>query len=230
MPQAKKPKKSAKRAAKKAIRKAAKRPAKKAVKTKAKEKADPLGESVDEALAKAYILTARDRAFIKEYTQNGGNGTQAAIAVGMGSNENSSHVMAVKLLRSVTIQAAIEHCFSVAGLSERDVVQGYLEGFRAFKVTWVEDPTDTVNGGYRALMTPDFAVRQKNHDMYFKLTGKYPPQRIAIESDMGDVLRFLFNREDEKPLAPKMIELTEGDDGFDVPDGGSNGVNSNDAK
>ncbi len=222
MPQAKKPKKSAKSAAKRP----AKRPARKAAKRKAMkvpEKTDPLGESVDEVLAKTYILTSRDRAFVKEYTQNGGNGTQAALAVGMGSNENSAHVMAIRLLRSVTIQESIEHCFSVAGLSERDVVQGYLEGFRAFKVTWVEDPTDTVNGGYRALMTPDFAVRQKNHDMYFKLTGKYPPQRIAIESDMGDVLRFLFNREDEKPLAPKMIELTEGDDGFDVPDGGNNG-------
>lgn len=206
MPQAKKPKKSAKSAMK--------RPARKAVKRAAKEMVEP---AVAEKEKTVRPLNSQERAFVKEYTQNGGNGTQAALAVGMGTTENSANVAAVRMLRNATIQRSIEYCFSVAGLSERDVVQGYLEGFRAFKVTWVEDPTDTVNGGYRALMTPDFAVRQKNHDMYFKLTGKYAPLRMAVENDMGDVLRFLFNREDEKPLSPKMIELTEGDNGFEVP-------------
>ena len=214
MPQAKKPKKSAKSAAK--------RPAKRPVRESAKKAAKPRRPPSQRAAG----LTFQDRLFVKEYTQNGGNGTLAIIAAGIATDENVAANAASRLLNNAKIRESIEHCFSVAGLSERDVVQGFLEGFRAFKVTWVEDPKDTINGGYRALMTPDFAVRQKNQDMYFKIVGKYAPLKMSVENDMGQVLQYLFNREDEKPLAPKMIELTEGDDGFDVPDGGSNGAPS----
>src|SRR5438128_12518176 len=113
----------------------------------------------------ARSLTPKQRRFVAEYVQNGGNGTRAALAAYDTADSRTASVMAVETLARPSVQAAVAELLDEAGLSDRKLAEihaHYLALYRS------DDPADK-------------ALGLKALDMAFRLNGPYRTLDTAAE-------------------------------------------------
>ncbi len=99
-------------------------------------------------------LTPRQRAFIKAWIDNGGNGSKAYTAAYGSKNPHSASVCASRLLDNAVIRDAIETELQENGQEIHSVVRGLAECLEA-----------TVGG------VPDYRTRLKSIEMTLRLMG-----------------------------------------------------------
>jgi len=133
-------------------------------------------------------LAPRQRAFVKEWLANGGNGTQAALKTYGCTTDNSAAVCAYRLLRNPKIQEVIRQALVASDLSLQDIVGVLAEGMDATKLA---KGTDTG--------VPDHSTRLRSADMALRLLGAYDTESVASppQSQQGvvdepiEVVRFM---------------------------------------
>lgn len=111
-------------------------------------------------------LTPRQRAFVKEWLANGGNGTQAALKAYGCTTDNSAAVHASRLLRNPKVQAEIAAGLAASELTSEKIVEMIAKvlkgGLNATKF----------DKAFGAEM-PDHSTRLKGVEMALKLLGVF---------------------------------------------------------
>jgi len=81
--------------------------------------------------------TLRERKFIEAYIDNGGNATEAFLAVNKDVNKNTAGVLGLRMLRKVKIK--IKDTLDQVGLTDVYLANKLKEGLEATKVIKVTD-------------------------------------------------------------------------------------------
>src|SRR5665648_1250744 len=101
--------------------------------------------------------TLRERKFIEAYIGNGGNATEAYLAISKKVNNNSAGVLGLKMLRNVKIE--LESILDQIGLNDVYLMRKLKEG----------------------LDTRNLSIRVRYLDMILKLKDIYPADRNKVE-------------------------------------------------
>jgi predicted transcriptional regulator len=153
----------------------------------------------------------RERKFIKAYVENGGNATEAYLAVNPKVKRDSARVLGARLLAKVNV--SVSELLDGLGVTDTYLGKILKEGLEASKVVSVvpippkpgkEGSPDLPEAGSKNVEfidIPDYNVRVKYLDMAYKLKGKYKeeekegeglklePLRVIIRSDGKDKKR-----------------------------------------
>lgn len=140
-------------------------------------------------------LRPKQRRFVEEYIENGGNATKAVIDAGYNTKNNlTARVIGSENLTKPNIQNAIK---SLADRIPDDLLERvHLEGLEATKRSGtggmkIGIGTDgKVNDiGHTEIDEPDYAVRHKYLDSAYKLKGAYAPDKsinLDIQANITD--------------------------------------------
>jgi len=79
----------------------------------------------------------RERIFIKAYLSNGGNATEAFLAINPKVNKNTAGVLGLRMLRNVKIP--INNLLDQAGLTDIYLAKKLYEGLNATKIIKVSN-------------------------------------------------------------------------------------------
>ena len=101
--------------------------------------------------------TLRERKFVKSYIENGGNATEAYLAISKKVNNNSAGVLGLKMLRNVKIE--VESILDQIGLNDVYLMSKLKEGLEA----------------------RNLSIRVRYLDMILKLKDIYPADRNKVE-------------------------------------------------
>ena len=102
-------------------------------------------------------LRQKQKAFIAEYVENGGNGVQAALKVYDTDDYNTANQIARDNLQKPTIMREIEKQMTDTGLTVKKAINAINDGYDAEKKG-----------------APDHNVRLRSADMTLKLADAYP--------------------------------------------------------
>lgn len=105
-------------------------------------------------------LTRKQQFFVKEYIDNNGNGTKAALAVYDTNDYNTAHAIAAENLQKPTIHDAIRRELEQKGVTLNEVLENVKDNMKAGK-------------GVKATATDSLRAA----DMLFKVMGAYPDHR-----------------------------------------------------
>jgi len=105
-------------------------------------------------------LKQKQKAFIAEYVENGGNGVQAALKVYDTEDYNTANQIAIDNLQKPTIMREIEKQMNDTGLTVKKALNAINDGYDAEKKG-----------------SPDHNVRLRSADMTLKLADAYPKNR-----------------------------------------------------
>ena len=101
--------------------------------------------------------TLRERKFIEAYINNGGNATEAFLALNKKASKDTAGVLGLRMLRKVKIE--VESILDQIGLNDVYLMRKLKEG----------------------LETRNLSVRVRYLDMLFKLKDIYPADRNKVE-------------------------------------------------
>lgn len=121
-------------------------------------------------------MTIKQKLFVKKYLENGGNGTQAALAVYDTDDSNVAAAISSENLRKPNIQQAIKQALEAEGLSPRSNIK-YLKEAIVSGLGQKATNSDTLRG----------------LDMLFKLQGAY--NQPIIEETYKMKLEKMSNKE-----------------------------------
>jgi len=136
--------------------------------------------------------TQKQRAWVKEYVANGGNGTKAALAVYDSGSRQNAYTISEYNLASVPVRRLIEEEMKRMGLTAADALRPIKEALEAKRVD--------KEGGETAL--PDHPTRLKAADMALNLMDAYPKkdedapkeshwhQHVHFEAQPVEITRF----------------------------------------
>ncbi|MEA3298072.1 MAG: terminase small subunit [Chloroflexota bacterium] len=101
--------------------------------------------------------TLREQKFIEAYINNGGNATEAFLAVNKKVNKDTAGVLGLRMLRNVKVE--VEKILNQIGLNDVYLANKLKEG----------------------LETRNLSIRVRYLDMIFKLKNIYPADRSKLE-------------------------------------------------
>ena len=120
-------------------------------------------------------LTPKQAKFIKEYVDNGGNGTKAAAKAYNVKNDRTATVIASENLTKPDIQRALLEAAERMGITEEQIIEPVALALKA------EDKDGK----------PDLEMRLKGHDRIVKLiNGKENGLQLNIENAKGIEITF----------------------------------------
>jgi len=108
-------------------------------------------------------LKQKQKAFIAEYVENGGNGVQAALKVYDTEDYNTANQIARDNLQKPTIMREIEKQMTDTGLTVKKALNAINDGYDAEKKG-----------------SPDHNVRLRSADMTLKLADAYPSRNKEV--------------------------------------------------
>jgi len=135
--------------------------------------------------------TLRERKFIKAYIENGGNATEAYIAINPECNEKSARELGCRLLTKVNI--SVTELMEMMGTTDAYLNQKLNEGLEATKVVSVipikpkeaqpnsPDLPNANSKNVEFIDVEDYPTRHKYLDMAYKLKDKYPTEKHKLE-------------------------------------------------
>jgi len=161
--------------------------------------------------------TLRERKFIDEYIGNGGNATEAYMAINPKYDGGNERVLACQFLTKLNI-TTIE-LMDMMGMTDAYLQEKLDQGLNATKTISViplkpkeaqDNDTDLPEANSRNLEfvdVDDFAVRHKYLDTAYKLKNKYP----AIKQDIEFIIPKVVHEVEfvQKGEPPEIIEETE---------------------
>lgn len=110
--------------------------------------------------------TVREKKFIKAYIENGGNATQAYLAINPNYKGNAADVLGSRMLGKVRISD--DEIMEELGITDNYIYEKLKEGTEATKVTAQGDEV------------VDYAVRHQYIDTLLKLRKKYPAEKRDV--------------------------------------------------
>ena len=143
-----------------------------------------------EADMKKLKRTLRERKFLKTYIENGGNATQAYLAICPKYEGNSARELGHRMLTKVDI--SVTELLEMMGATDAFLHQKLFEGLDATKVISVvpfpikknqENSTDLPDANSKNvdfIDVPDFNIRFRYLDMAYKLKDKYPSEKHDV--------------------------------------------------
>jgi len=121
--------------------------------------------------------TLRERKFIEAYISNGGNATEAYLAINNKANKNTAGVLGLRMLRKVNIE--VKTILNKVGLNDVYLVGKLKEG----------------------LESKNLSIRVRYLDMIFKLKGVYAISGVEEETKIivlgakeGEAKKKLINK------------------------------------
>ena len=101
--------------------------------------------------------TLRERKFIEKYISNGGNSTEAYLAINDKANKNAAGVLGLRMLRNVKVE--VDNILDQIGINDVYLMRKLKEG----------------------LETRNLSIRVRYLDMILKLKDIYPADRNKVE-------------------------------------------------
>ena len=153
--------------------------------------------------------TVTERKFIKAYIENGGNATQAYIAVNPNVKKESARELGYRMLTKVDI--TMNEIMELMGTTDAYLNEILNEGLKATKVVSVipikpkeaqpstGDLPDANSRNIEFVDVEDYPTRHKYLDTALKLKGKYPTEKKDIDLNVKGSLE--VNSELDKKLA-----------------------------
>ncbi|MBR0403098.1 terminase small subunit [Candidatus Saccharibacteria bacterium] len=105
-------------------------------------------------------LTIKERKFLTEYVDNGGNGTQAALKAYDTNSANDAAVIASKVIKKPSVAEALKMELARQGITIENVIAPVAKGLKAVR----EDGTD------------DYRTQLAAHDRAVKIMGLAEPK------------------------------------------------------
>ena len=159
--------------------------------------------------------TVTERKFIKAYIENGGNATQAYIAVNPNVKKESARELGYRMLTKVDI--SMNEIMEMMGTTDARLNEVLNEGLKATKVVSVipikpkdaqpstGDLPDATSKNIEFVDVEDYPTRHKYLETAYKLKNKYPTEKKNIDLNVQGSLE--INSELDKKLA--QLDLPE---------------------
>lgn len=112
--------------------------------------------------------TPKEKRFAKEYIRNGGNATQAALAVYDTTSYKSASRIGTENTEKLSL---VEYMDRIEGLRDQDLLARLSEGLFATRQVGATSMKTANEGTIDFVDVEDFAVRHKYLDLAFKLKG-----------------------------------------------------------
>lgn len=134
--------------------------------------------------------TIREKKFVKAYIENGGNATQAYLAINPDYEGKSAYELGSRMLRKVEITD--EEIMEEIGLTDAYIYERIKEGTLATKVVSVipikpkeaqennPELPDANSKNVEFIDVEDYPTRHKYIDMLLKLKNKYPAEKKDV--------------------------------------------------
>jgi len=151
--------------------------------------------------------TLRQHKFVNAYIKNGGNATEAYLAVNPKAKYDSARVLGYRMLAKVNI--SVVELLDRMGITDAYLNDKLNEGLKASKViSVVPIPPKKHKAGTGDLPpanaksvdfidVPDFNVRVKYLDMAYKLKGAYAPEKVEHSGKL-EPLKVIIEKEKKK--------------------------------
>ena len=159
--------------------------------------------------------TLRERKFIKSYIENGGNATQAYMALNPEYKGKNARKLGSTMWTNIDI--SFDDIMDIAGITDEFLAQKIFEGLNATKTISVipikskeaqENSTDLQEANSRNIEfvdVEDYPTRHKYVDTSLKLKNKFPTEKKDIDLNVKGSLE--VNNE----LLTKLAKLDEKD-------------------
>lgn len=113
--------------------------------------------------------TVKEKKFVKEYIANGGNATQAALAV----YDTDQYKSASRIGNENTAKLSFDHYFALAGLTDDVIAQN---------VTRIAVSSKKQNQ-FTGEIDSDDAMQIKATELAIKIMGKFAPPRAPVDEE-----------------------------------------------
>ena len=156
-----------------------------------KDRNSSLGDSAESLPEVAVMkLKQKQKAFIAEYVENGGNGVQAALKVYDTEDYNTANQIARDNLQKPTIMREIEKQMNDTGLTVKKALNAINDGYAAEKKG-----------------DPDHNVRLRSADMTLKLADAYPSRAQEVNHKHAHLHLKMVNELSEKYSFDELTEM-----------------------
>lgn len=136
-------------------------------------------KKVKKVIVKRAPRTMKEKKFVKEYIENGGNATVAALKAYDTTSVNS----AKRIGSENTTKLNFDYYFEKAGLTDEVIAQSITR-----KVL-----SATKQNQFTGEIEDDHAIQLKATELALKVMGKFAPEKAPVNPDGSTVIPILYN-------------------------------------